>query len=94
MRPRRPVDQTGLAIGHIAVPPLRDRAPRQAHLAGHMRLGHPPSTLRTINKRPTGVKGALACDIEPPVFVSAVINPHSHRRLTHRAATNLYVQNI
>ena len=40
-RTRRPVNQTSMAVSLPAVPPLGHRGPRQAHLGGHMGLGHP-----------------------------------------------------
>ena len=71
-RPRGPVHQAGLALSEPAVPPLRHRAPRQPHLAGHLSLGVPAATRWTSDSRPVGVNRALVCDIEPPVSVGVV----------------------
>ena len=72
MRPRQRIHQANLTPVEPAVPPLRGRPPRHAHLAGHTGQRHlrpdPPDHQQT----PSGRKRALTCDIELPVFVDVV----------------------
>ena len=51
MRPAGPVNQTRLALGVIAVPPLRDRPSRQGDLA--IRLGLGGASLDPLDQRQT-----------------------------------------
>jgi hypothetical protein len=66
-RPRAPVEQTGVALLHVPMPPLARRCPRHPISPATCVAGRPCAMRRTRISLPTGVSTALGWDTgEPP----------------------------
>ena len=91
MGPRRPVCQTGFAVGLPALPPLGHRGPRQAHLGGHVGLGH--TTLDPLDDQQPPHRGQACINVRHRASLAVwMIDRNHHTGIggsPHSGANNL-----